>query len=152
MHTNTSPGQVLVSHAREGPLPDHLMGDDGKWLQEQAAGGRRVLVRKRGDEVVGVTADGSLAGLPLPVVLAVQRVAAESCLFDGEVLGDAYHVSDVLEHDGRDCRSRPFALRYDLAMNLVDAIPSDHLRYAVTATTTTAKRDMLDRLQRNGGA
>ena len=126
---------------------DRLVADDRWWLQEKFHG-RRLLIRKRGAEVVGINRAGLLVGLPKPVVEAVQQLAAGSCLLDGEAVGDAYHVFDVLDHQGVDLRPSPYALRYEHGMDLADAVPSDHLRYADTATTVAAKRAMLERLRR----
>jgi bifunctional non-homologous end joining protein LigD len=109
--------------------------------------GRRVLVRKRGAEVVGINRTGLLIGLSKPVVEAVQAIAAASCLLDGEAVGDAYHAFDLLERDGADLRLSPYALRYDGAMDLVDAVPCDQLRFVETATSTRAKRALLVRFQ-----
>ena len=124
-----------------------LVADDDWWAQEKFDG-RRVLVQKRGAEVAGINRSGLLTGLPEPLLQAVKAIGAESCLLDGEAVGDVYHCFDLLEHDGLDLRPSPYALRYDRVLDLVDNVCSDHLRFADTATTALAKQLMLGRLTR----
>jgi bifunctional non-homologous end joining protein LigD len=123
-----------------------LVADDDWWAQEKLDG-RRVLVQKRGAEVAGINRSGLLIGLPEPVLGAVRAIAADSCLLDGEAVGDVYHCFDLLEDRGVDARPSPYALRYDRVLDLVDSVCSDHLRFADTATTARAKVKMLDRLR-----
>jgi bifunctional non-homologous end joining protein LigD len=121
--------------------------DDLDWWMQEKLDGRRALIRKQGAEVVGINRTGLLIGLSRRVVEAVQSIAADSCLLDGEAVGDAYHAFDLLERDGSDLRASPYALRYDGAMDLVDAVPSDVLRFVETATTVRTKRAMIVRFQ-----
>jgi bifunctional non-homologous end joining protein LigD len=126
---------------------EKLLADDGWWAQPKYDG-RRVLVHKKGPAVVGTGRNGQLVGLPKVVVEAVQGLEAASCLLDGEVVGDAYHCFDLLERDGRDLRPAPYSIRHAGVVDLVDNCPSDHLRFAETATTTRAKRALVARLRR----
>jgi bifunctional non-homologous end joining protein LigD len=123
-----------------------LLADEQWWMQEKLDG-RRVLLRKRGDEVRGINRRGLLIALPHPIVAATEAIAAGSCLLDGEVVGDVYHAFDLLERDGTDVRERPYALRYDGALDLVDAVPREELRFVETASTPRAKRALLLRFR-----
>ena len=75
-------------------------------------------------------------------------LAAGSCVLDGELVGDVYHCFDLLARDGADCRPLPYLSRFAQAVDLVDPCPADGLRFAETATTARAKRDLIDRLRR----
>ena len=129
------------------PEAQRLIADDGWWAQEKFDG-KRVLIRKRGAEISGINRSGLLIGLPEPVLEAVRLLDAESCLLDGEAVGEVYHCFDLLEQGGLDLRLSPYTLRYDRVVNLVDNVPSDQLRFADIATTARAKQLMLDRLRR----
>ena len=114
-------------------------------------------LRRRGADVVAVDEAGLLFRPPWTIAEAGLTVEAESYLFDGELVGESggsvvYHAFDLLERDGRDLRDLPYALRYDAAVDLVDAVPADALRFAVTAVSTSAKRALLQRLRDDGGA
>lgn len=136
---------------------ERLVADDGWWMQGQLDG-PRVLVRKRGDTVVAIGSAGRPVDLPPAAADAVAAIGADACLMAGVLTcGDggggglaAFHADDLLERDGADLRACPYALRYDGAMDLVDAVPSDALRFVETACRTAAKRAMLARLLRGG--
>ena len=78
-----------------------------------------MLVQKRGNAVSGINRSGLVVALPGPIAAAAAAITAESCLLDGEAVGDIYHAFDLLERDGTDLKGQPYALRYDGAMDLV---------------------------------
>jgi bifunctional non-homologous end joining protein LigD len=124
-----------------------LIADQAWWAQEKFDG-RRILIRKRGQEVHGINRTGLLVSLPVPVVEAVRgMLAADQCLLDGEAVGDVYHVFDALEREGVDLRLRPYAERYAEAMDLADGCVSNSVWYAPVATEDATKRALLKRLK-----
>jgi bifunctional non-homologous end joining protein LigD len=133
------------------PIDEHearrLVAHDDWWAQEKFDG-RRVLIQRQGAQVSGINCSGLPIGLPGPVLDAVRAISSESCLLDGEAVGDVYHCFDLLEQGGLDLRPSPYALRYDRVLDLVDNVCSDHLRFADTATTAQTKEMMLNRLRR----
>jgi bifunctional non-homologous end joining protein LigD len=126
---------------------DRLIADDDWWAQPKFDG-RRVMVLKQGSDVTGINRTGLTIGLPEPVAAAVLTIPIDRCLIDGELVGDVYHCFDLLNRGDDDLRDEPYARRYDAALNLVDAVPDDALRYAETAVTTAHKRRLVDRLRR----
>jgi bifunctional non-homologous end joining protein LigD len=126
---------------------DRLVADDEWWAQPKFDG-RRVLVLKEASTVTGTNRTGLTIALPEPVAAAVSSVPADRCLLDGELVGDVYHCFDLLNVGGEDLRDEPYARRYDAALDLVDAVPHDALRYAETAVTAARKRQLVDRLRR----
>jgi bifunctional non-homologous end joining protein LigD len=132
---------------------ERLLSDDAWWAQPKYDG-RRTMIMKEGLSVSGINRTGLTVGLPEPVAAAVRAVPVDSCLLDGELVGDVYHCFDCLrrnvagdDNEGGDLRDEPYALRYEAALNLVDAVPHDALRYAETATTEPRKRELLARLR-----
>jgi bifunctional non-homologous end joining protein LigD len=115
---------------------------------EEKFDGRRVLVRKRGNQIAGINRTGLTVDLPTSIVEAVKRVEAGDCLLDGEAVGDVYHAFDLLQQDGMDLRPSPYAVRYATMIALVDTVPLDSLRFAEASTGTGQKRTMLDKLKR----
>lgn len=126
---------------------DALLADAGWWMQEKFDG-RRLLIRKSGQEVVGINRTGLIAGLPQTVVDEVrQNVAAGQCVLDGEAVGDLYHLFNALEQDGADLRPRPYADRYRTAMALAETCGTA-VRIAPVAADLAGKQAMLQKLRR----
>ena len=126
---------------------EKLINDPAWWAQEKFDG-KRILIRKSGKTVEGINRSGLLVALPAPVVEAVQgMLAAETCLLDGEAVGEVYHVFDTLERDGVDLRPRPYAQRYDTAEDLADGCVSNSVLYATVATEAVTKRALLQQLK-----
>jgi bifunctional non-homologous end joining protein LigD len=113
--------------------------------------GRRILIRKDGTGPADITAinrTGLTVGLAQSVANAVGFLDIQSCLLDGETVGDTFHAFDLLELEGMDLRPSPYAVRYDNLLNLVDAVPSNQFLYVPAVVGTGKKRVMLDRLRR----
>jgi bifunctional non-homologous end joining protein LigD len=125
---------------------DRLLADDAWWLQEKFDG-RRTLIRKDGDRVVGVNRSGLAVDLPAPVAAAVRLLDTAACLLDGEAVGDAFIAFDLLQEANLDLRPHPYHERYAHLLDLVDATASDAIRYAGAAIDTSAKQAMLGRLR-----
>ena len=124
-----------------------LIADQAWWAQEKFDG-RRILIRKRGQEVDGINRTGLLVSLPVPVVEAVRgMLAADNCLLDGEAVGDIYYAFDALEREGVDLRSRPYAERYPETVDLAEGCVSNNVMYAPVATEEVTKRALLKRLK-----
>ena len=128
---------------------DTLVADDDWWAQPKFDG-RRTLILKEGSAVTGINRTGLTVPLPAAVAEAVLLVMSDRCLLDGELVGGVYHCFDLLGRGEEDLRDAPYAQRYAAALDLVDAVPSDALRYAEIAVTAAAKRQMVERLRRAG--
>ena len=121
--------------------------NDERWWMQEKFDGRRLLVRKHNQEVLAINPKGLSVGLPEPIACAVLTLAAESCLLDGEAVGEVYHAFDLLEQDRSDLRSDPYALRYDQLVQLIDPAGGIVLRFAQTATDAGEKACMLLKLR-----
>lgn len=127
---------------------ERLIADDDWWAQPKFDG-RRVLILKDRETVTGINRTGLTIPLPAAVAAAVLSVPSDRCLLDGELVGDVYHCFDLLTRDDDDLRDEPYARRYDAAMDLVDTVPHNTLRYAETAVTTERKQRLVEQLRRD---
>ena len=95
-----------------------LLGDKQHCLQEKHDG-RRLLVRKQGNEITGINRRGLVVALPKPIRRAVEELPVD-VLIDGEAVGDTLHVFDLLEVKGHDMRQRGYLHRYAGLLMLLD--------------------------------
>jgi bifunctional non-homologous end joining protein LigD len=126
---------------------EKFLTEERFWMQEKFDG-RRVLIRKQGNTVTAINRSGLIAGLPLPIVEAVQLLSATDCLLDGEAVGDIYYAFDLLHADVTDMRTSPYSVRHAMMMDLADGVQSDGLRYVESARSAKQKRAMMERLKR----
>ncbi len=126
---------------------EKLIADHAWWAQEKFDG-KRILIRKRGQDVAGINRNGLVVALPVPIVDAVRgMLSAESCILDGEAVGEVYHVFDALDRDGADLRPRPYAERYADAVDLAEGCISNSVRYAPVETEPVTKRALVKQLR-----
>ena len=72
-----------------------LLTDDRYCLQEKHDG-RRLMVRKRGDEITGINRRGLVVSVPEPIREAVAMLPVD-VLIDGEAVGVTLHAFDLLK-------------------------------------------------------
>ena len=144
--TSTTDGQdsgircQLLNPVDESEL-DRLLGSDAICLQEKFDG-RRLLVRKRGDDITGINRRGLLIPIPEPIRHAVEELPVD-VLIDGEVVGETLHAFDLLEVKGHDIRSNAYMSRFAGLLNLLDP-EHKYLRPVNTFMHAEEKRDMFE--------
>ena len=127
---------------------DRLIGDDGWWMQEKFDG-KRILIRKDGDQVIGINRKGLVIALPQPVAEQALTVGDRQWLMDGEAVGDVYVAFDLLEADGEDHRQAGYDRRLTYLCRMLDSIGKGAVRLVQTACTATAKCQLLAQLRRD---
>ncbi len=75
-----------------------ILPDKSYWMEEKFDG-KRMLLRKEGQNVVGINRKGLVVALPQPLIMAAQKYD-ESFLLDGECVGETLHVFDLLLLNG----------------------------------------------------
>jgi bifunctional non-homologous end joining protein LigD len=124
-----------------------LLGDKRHCMQEKFDG-RRLLVRKRGDEVIGINRRGLVVAIPEKIRHAVEELPAD-VLIDGEAIGDTLHAFDLLESKDRDLRSLRYMQRFDKLLRLLDR-EHKHLRPVTTLVGPADKRAMFETFKQTG--
>ena len=137
----------LLNPVDESEVP-RLLADHTHCLQEKHDG-RRLMVRRQGDEITGINRRGLLVALPEPIR---QAVAALPCdvLLDGEAVGDTLHAFDLLEADRSDLRHHRYIDRHSALLKL---LPPGQLalRWVSTAIDPNDKAEIYEDLRQGGG-
>ena len=122
-----------------------LIADPDYWLQEKWDG-RRMLVRKQGDEITGINKLGLTVALPASLVAGVSE-CADDFILDGEVIGEILCAFDVLLIGYRDIRGLPYSERYVRLLNLLSAFLHPNIHAVETACLTNEKAELFARLK-----
>lgn len=129
----------------EGLLTDHA------WWTQEKFDGRRIVIRRSGDEVIGINRLGLAVALPKPIANRALKLGSQQWIMDGECVGDIFFAFDLLESACIDLRAQPYAKRLKALDALIGEARKAAIRLVATATTTTAKRAMLAKLRESRG-
>ncbi|MES2658852.1 MAG: WGR domain-containing protein [Verrucomicrobiota bacterium] len=131
----------------EGAELIELLNDSQHCLQEKHDG-RRLLVRKQGDETIGINRRGLVIAIPEPIRHAVEELPVD-VLIDGEVVGETLHAFDLLEIKGNNLRERGYLHRFAGLLTLLDA-EHKHLRPVTTIVHPADKLAMFETYKQTG--
>jgi len=134
---------ALLNTVEEADL-EALLEDDA-WALQQKLDGRRLMARVSASGVEGINRRGLLVALSETVARALQNLPGEFIL-DGEVIGDTYHVFDLLEQAGVDLRPLGFLARHH-RLQLLLATCSPDLKTVPAFCGTALKRSTLAALK-----
>jgi bifunctional non-homologous end joining protein LigD len=70
-------------------------------------------------------------------------------LIDGELVGDIYHVFDILEKDGEDLRGKPLDQRILFLNELMEDLECDNIVIVPTYFTQAQKKNAFEELKKN---
>ena len=126
---------------------EQLVADDEWWMQEKFDG-RRVLIRKDGDQVIGINRKGLIVAIPQSIAHHARTIGGRQWLMDGESVGDAYFAFDLLGQDSVDLRKEPYSRRLTDLCRMLEPAGRGPVRPVHTARTTASKREMLAHLDR----
>jgi bifunctional non-homologous end joining protein LigD len=126
---------------------ERLVRDDWWWMQEKFDG-KRILIRKDGDQITGINRKGLAVALPQPVVEQAGAIGGRQWLMDGEAVGDTYFAFDLLEEGGEDLRKEPYRRRLEYLHRLLEPGGKAPIRLVETACSATMKREMLVQFRR----
>ena len=127
---------------------DELIENPDFYMQEKFDG-RRMLVRKHGQTIVGINRRGLEVGLPLTIAEDAALIE-EDFLIDGEAVGDKLHAFDLLEHQGIDVREHPYRGRFGRLTLILAKAWTRNIRAVDMAVRPAEKRAMLGRMRENG--
>lgn len=147
-HLEKQPSNVLpqlLNAIEEKQVLDLMDNDD--WAMQEKHDGRRLIVQKLGQDIIGINKKGNVVGLALPLFEVVRRFDADVTI-DGESIGDYFYAFDLLELDGVDIRNWPYRERLAALMNLLFSVQQTTIKFVATAFTVKQKIALLDQLKR----
>jgi bifunctional non-homologous end joining protein LigD len=135
----------LLNAIEESAARRHL--DDDAWCMQEKFDGKRIMTKVAGGQAEGSNRKG--LSVPLLQEIATALASLPDCVLDGEMVGDAYMVFDLLSLGDDDLRQRPYHERYQ---SLLDTIAgSSTVVVADTAWDQAAKETLYARIASAGG-
>jgi bifunctional non-homologous end joining protein LigD len=89
---------------------DQFLFHPDYWMQEKLDG-RRLILKKQGDEITGINRLGFPTAVPEAIVQSASQYPRDFIL-DGEAIGDHFHAFDLLTIGPEDMRPLGFSVRY----------------------------------------
>lgn len=130
---------------------DNLINNDLFWMQEKHDGERRLIQKLSNGVVEGINKKGLYVDLPLAVSDAIADIPVQ-CVLDGELVGDVFHVFDIIQHNSDDVRGKSYSARLDLLGGLLlGQAPLSPIRLVKTAKTSAEKRDFFENIKSSEG-
>jgi len=126
---------------------EQLIVDDDWWMQEKFDG-KRILIRKDSDQVIGINRKGLAVALPQPVVEQALITGELQWLMDGEAVGDTYVAFDLLEQGNVDLRKEPYRRRLTGLCRMLESSGHGPIWLVETACSAATKREMLAQFRR----
>ena len=126
-----------------------LLADPSYWMQEKHDG-RRLLLRKQGDEITGINKLGLVVGVAETIHQSAANYPGDFIL-DGEAVDDTLHAFDVLLIDDDEiggCRHVERLLRLN---NLLGSFQHPHIQIVSTAFDRVQKTAEFQRIKSAGG-
>jgi len=120
--------------------------NDRQHVMQEKHDGRRLMLQKSGSTIAGINKLGVVTGFPA-IIAEEFQVANEDFLIDGEIVGEKYHVFDLLALDGDDLRGRTYQERYLHLMNLLASFNHSHISLVKSAYLPSEKREMFNQLK-----
>ena len=112
------------------PLDEQQLGqvlfNPDYWMQEKLDG-RRLLIKKDGDQITGINRLGFPAAVPEPIVRSAAKYPRDF-LLDGEAVGDTFHAFDLLTIGPEDMRHLAFSVRYLRMRDMLNAFDHPAIR------------------------
>jgi bifunctional non-homologous end joining protein LigD len=121
-----------------------LLADSAWWAQEKLDG-KRVLIRRKGEEITGINRQGLIIALPDSIVAHARTIGSQHWIMDGEAMGESVVTFDLLESACVNIRSEPYGKRLKLLAQIVGS--GGAIRIIETATTSRAKAAMRRKLK-----
>jgi bifunctional non-homologous end joining protein LigD len=130
-----------------------LIEDDNHIMQEKFDGERRLIEMKLDSTITGINRKGLyVSSLPQGIVNDVKTVNAESCVIDGEQVGDTLYVFDILELDGKDLKGKSTMMRLSILKDVFVHLDwSGSVILCYTAYTTMEKRALYSKIEAENG-
>ena len=127
--------------------------ENGAWVAQPKHDGHRRLVQASDSGLTGINRKGLATGLPAAVAAELACLAGHApYVLDGELIGEAYVVFDLLEWEGEDLRSAECSHRLGMLQavaELLGAACATHVTLTESAYAT--KRALYEHVKAQGG-
>jgi bifunctional non-homologous end joining protein LigD len=138
----------LLRETEESDL-EELFKDDA-WIMQPKADGKRILI-ERGDGIFsGINRRGMYVPMPDPVGKLLETLPGEFVL-DGEMIGDTYHLFDLLKFNAHDLTKMAYDSRLLLLETLIKPLDPSIVRVLPTARVEQEKRSLFDKVKDANG-
>lgn len=145
---------VLLNPIEEDVVLDYLENDD--WVAQPKLDGVRFMLRKQGGTITAINRKGGDVAVPYEIVECIEAANAyyeeglPDFFIDGELIGNTYHVFDILEHDGNKMANRKSVMdRMNVLRTLFDDLESDFLKLVDVTVGKNEKKDLYISLKRD---
>ena len=122
--------------------------EDPDWWSQEKFDGKRILLRKDGDQVAGINRKGVAVALP-HIIVEQARTISGPWLMDGEAVGDTYFAFDLLERAGVDFWHESYNVRLAGLYDMLGPGDKCPIRFVKTAYSAAQKNEMLAQLRRD---
>jgi len=99
----------LLNPIEESELSQRIADD--RWCMQEKFDGKRLLLKREGDQITGINRRGLETGIPETIRDAALALPATRFVIDGEAVGDLLHAFDLLELGSADLRGLPYSAR-----------------------------------------
>lgn len=127
---------------------EHYLGHKD-YLMQPKHDGRRLLIQKRGNQILGINRKGLAVALPQTLMKDAENCTMDFTI-DGEAVGDTLHAFDILSADGRDMTKASTMERLLRLMNVLAAFKHPHIEFIETAYLGVDKRKLFEYLKAVG--
>ena len=119
---------------------------DSDWCMQEKKDGRRILIKKGVEGIVGINRKGMIVGLPSPIIETAQSIGGYFVM-DGECIGDVLHAFDLLERNEQRMHEVPFGIRLHILGSVLKKHSRSNIQLVETASTQIEKESLFSRLQ-----
>lgn len=114
-----------------------------EFVMQSKLDGKRILLHRNHEGIFATNRKGLRCGIPENIVEQASKIyRSGSFILDGELVGDQYHVFDILLLDGNDLRNESYHTRQAQLLTFVAGTPSrpDHCFNYVTTWSSTLEK------------
>lgn len=111
---------------------DHALTDDN-WIMQEKMDGVRMILTRKGDSITAVSRTGREATIPQEVTDTLIETSVKNYIIDGELVGNVYHVFDLLRLQAMDFAAKnTFEERYEALVELLNGIDDTNVKVVKT--------------------
>jgi len=119
---------------------------DDRFLAQEKHDGKRFLMSKKGEELIAINRKGLSVGYPS--LFQVLKDTTQNFILDGELIGEKFHVFDLLWLQEEDIRSLPLIVRLNKLTDLLEKLNLDFLVETQNFHDTDSKTELYNQLHR----